>query len=280
MARIRVAVLGAAGRMGRTVCAAVAACADLELVGAVDPSAIGTELAPGEAAAGPGPGGGEPAGPLVLSGRVEDLAEVRPDVVVDFTNAEAAVPALLWCAAHGVHAVSGTTGIDGGELERLGAAFAAPGSPNCVIAPNFAITAVLLLRFAEIAAVHLDSVEIVEFHHDAKRDAPSGTALETARRIAHARSRAGLAPPVEPTATEVLAGVRGGVGSGGIHVHAIRLPGLVAHEEVVFGAPGQTLTIRQDSYDRSSFMPGVLAAVRAVASLEGLTIGLEPVLGL
>lgn len=275
-------MLGAAGRMGRTVCAAVATSADLELVGAVDPTAAGEHLASVEPSlARSGRAGGQgPAGSLELARSVEDLVEVQPDVVVDFTNATAAVPALLWCAANGVHAVSGTTGIPSGELEQLAAAFGGAGTPNCVIAPNFAITAVLLLCLAEIAAAHLDSAEIVELHHDAKLDAPSGTALETARRIAAARAAAGLGRPAEPTVNEVLSGARGGVGAGGIHVHAIRLPGLVAHEEVIFGAPGQTLTIRQDSYDRSSFMPGVLAAVRAVASLDGLTIGLERVLGL
>jgi len=150
-----------------------------------------------------------------------------------------------------------------------------------VVAPNFAIGAVLLMRFCELAAPHMDGVEVIELHHDAKRDAPSGTARQTAAGIAAARARAGSAPlPPDPTTEHILPGARGGEGPGGIRIHSVRLPGLIAHEEVIFGAPGQSLTIRHDSYDRSSFMPGVLLAVRAVPERPGLTVGLEALLEL
>jgi 4-hydroxy-tetrahydrodipicolinate reductase len=260
--------------MGATVCTSVAAAEGLELVAAADPSAAGKRL--GDVV----PGLSGRAGDLVVAASVGELATSSPEVLVDFTRADVALPALEWCANNGVHAVSGTTGIAAEAVEALRARFAPKDAPNCILAANFAISAVLLLRLAEIAAAHLDSVEIVELHHDKKRDAPSGTALETARRIAAARAAAGAPPIVDPTTDEVVAGVRGAVAEGGIHVHAVRLPGLVAHEEVVFGATGQSLTIRQDSYDRSSFMPGVLAAVRRVSTLSGLTVGLDAVLGI
>ncbi|HVC25042.1 MAG TPA: 4-hydroxy-tetrahydrodipicolinate reductase [Acidimicrobiales bacterium] len=267
----RVAVHGAAGQMGATVCRAVAAAPDLVLVAAVDPRAAGTPLSTLV------PGGDS--GRAVLGGLV-DLDPSDVDVLVDFSRADAAVPALEWCAAARVAAVSGTTGIDAPALERIRAMFDVPGGPGCVIAANFSISAVLAIRLAEIAAPHLDAVEIVELHHSAKRDAPSGTALETARRIAASRRAAGLIPIADATADEVLAAARGALADGGIRVHSVRLPGLVAHEEIIFGAIGQTLTIRQDSYDRTSFMPGVLASIRAVTGVSGLVTGLDAVLGI
>jgi 4-hydroxy-tetrahydrodipicolinate reductase len=176
--------------------------------------------------------------------------------------------------------VVGTTGLSAEDIELLKKAFDGARA-NAVIAPNFALGAVLLLRFCELAAPLMDSVEIIELHHDQKRDAPSGTAIETARRIADARSAAGVGPlPADPTTDEVLASARGALGPGDVHVHSVRLPGLVAHEEVLFGALGQSLTLRHDSYDRRSFMPGVLLAVRAVADRPGLTLGLEALLGI
>jgi len=178
-----------------------------------------------------------------------------------------------WCLRHGVHVVIGTTGVGAVDLEELRRA-ADAGEANAIVAPNFAIGAVLMMRFAELAAAHLDAAEIVELHHDGKKDAPSGTALSTARRIAAARRGAWAAPGGD----EAHPGARGAHVEG-IRVHAIRLPGLLAHQEVILGGPGQTLTIRHDSTDRTSFMPGVLLAVRSVASRPGLTIGLEPLLG-
>jgi 4-hydroxy-tetrahydrodipicolinate reductase len=177
---------------------------------------------------------------------------------------------------HGIHAVSGTTGFDDGDLDSFRQAFGR-GPAHCVIAANFAISAVLMARFAELAAPWFDTAEIVEYHHNAKRDAPSGTALATAARIAAARGEASWAP--DPTVDEVLPGARGGLAPGGVRVHGVRMAGMLAHQEVLLGATGQTLTIRQDSYDRASFMPGVLLACRRIGDHPGVTIGLDALLG-
>jgi 4-hydroxy-tetrahydrodipicolinate reductase len=214
----RVAVAGAAGRMGATVCEAVEAAGDLRLTGRADP-ALGTTL--------------------------EDVLD-DADVVVDFTRPDTAVPNALACLRAGVHVVIGTTGFDPGELQGASGA-------NVLIAPNFAIGAVLMMRFAAEASRHMAKAEIVELHHDRKLDAPSGTAARTAE----------LMRPALPE----------------VPIHSVRLPGLVAHQEVILGDVGQTLTIRHDSTDRTSFMPGVLLAVRRVGSLtESPVVGLEHIL--
>ena len=178
-----------------------------------------------------------------------------------------------------MHAVVGTTGLGDADVGRLAALF--DGEPsNAVVAANFAIGAVLLMRLCELAAPHMDGAEVVELHHDAKRDAPSGTAMQTAARIAAARRAGGCRDfGPDPTTSLVVDGARGGEGPGGVRLHSVRLRGLVAHQEVVFGAPGQSLTVRHDSYDRESFMPGVLLAVRAVPHRKGLTVGLDEILG-
>jgi len=267
---VRVGVLGAGGRMGRAVCAAVAGDAQLELVAAVDPACAGRDLA--QVTGGPGAGVG-------VLGAVDDLAGSGTDVVVDFTVAPVAVQNMRWCAAHGVHAVVGTTGISPEALAELDAQFSA-GEANCVIAANFAIGAVLMMRLAALAAPFMDGVEIIELHHDGKLDAPSGTALRTAELLAAARDRGPGGPwPADRTASMVVPGARGGEAPGAVRVHSVRLPGLVAHQEVIFGAVGQSLSIRHDAYDRTSFMPGVLLAVKAVGGLPGLTIGLDSLLG-
>jgi 4-hydroxy-tetrahydrodipicolinate reductase len=267
---IRVAVVGGAGRMGREVCRAVGEAEDLTLAAVVDPAAS-QETAP--------PPLGERAPAAGVSASLEALVGAGVDVAVDFTTADAARRTLPWLAAHGIHAVVGTTGLGPEDLAMLGRAFT--GEPaNAVVAPNFAIGAVLLMRFSELAAPFMESVEIVELHHDQKRDAPSGTALQTASRIAAARDAAGRPKLRDPTTDVVLQGARGGEGAGGIRVHSVRLPGLVAHQEVIFGALGQSLTMRHDSYDRRSFMPGVLLAVRRVSDLPGLTVGLDALLGI
>jgi 4-hydroxy-tetrahydrodipicolinate reductase len=269
---IKVAVAGVTGRMGAETCRAIEAASDLALVAAVSRSAAGKPLASVVAGI---------RADLVVSGDLEAVAAAGAQVLVEFTSAPFALEALEWAARAGVHVVSGTTGISPEAFARLAGAFGKPGGPNALWAANFAISAVLLLRFAELAAPHFEGIEIVELHHGQKRDAPSGTALETARRIARAREAAGSGPLLaDPTEEEVIAGARGGAGPGGVRVHAVRLPGLVAHEEVLFGSLGQSLTIRQDTYDRRSFMPGVLLAVRKVATTPGLTVGLEPLLGL
>jgi 4-hydroxy-tetrahydrodipicolinate reductase len=267
---LRIGVVGAAGRMGRTVCSAVQGADDMELVCAVDTAAAGQDLT--ELLEGPTPD-------LAVSGGLDALAAATVDVVVDFAHAEGIGERLDWYAGHGVHAVVGTSGIPPSEIERARKLFE-DSAANAIMAPNFAIGAALLVRFCELAAPVMDGVEIVELHHEAKPDAPSGTALHTAERIAAAREGAGAGPFIaDPTTVTNLDHVRGGRGPADIRVHSVRLPGLLAHEEVIFGTEGQTLTIRHDSYDRRSFMPGVLLAVRQVGTRPGLTVGLGAILG-
>jgi 4-hydroxy-tetrahydrodipicolinate reductase len=261
---INVGVIGAAGRMGQAVCHAVAADPDLDLVAAVDRSRAGDDLDTVV-----GLDGSE----LVVAEDVADLTAAGTDVVVDFTVVEAARVNLAAVAAGGIHAVVGTTGFTDDDLEMLRSSF---DSSNCLVAPNFAVGAVLMMRFAELAAPLFETAEVIELHHDGKIDAPSGTAMRTVERMAAASSDWGD----DPTDNEMVAGARGGMGPGGIRVHSVRLRGLVAHQEVLFGTTGQTLTIRHDSTDRTSFMPGVLAAVKRIEDLPGLTIGLESVLGI
>jgi len=244
---MKVAVFGARGRMGAEVCRAVEAADDLELVAAIDAD---DDRAPAEAA----------------------------DVVVDFTVPDVVMDNLAWCIEHGVHAVVGTTGFTDERLQSLRDQLAARPGANILVAPNFSIGAVLMMHFAEQAARFFESAEIIELHHPNKVDAPSGTAQATARRIAAARQAAGLGAVPDATTT-ALDGARGAEVDG-IHVHGIRLRGLVAHQEVLFGSVGETLTIRHDSLDRSGFMPGVLAAVRAVPGLPGLSVGIDALLGL
>lgn len=255
---MRIGVSGAAGRMGRTVCAAVVADPDLVFRAAVDPSAVG-ETVEG----------------IEVSGSLDAFADADCDVVVDFTVADAARVTLPWLAAHGIHAVVGTTGFTADDVAQFEASFGADDRPNCVIAPNFAISAVLMMRFAEMAAPFFDTAEIIELHHDRKVDAPSGTAVKTAERMGAARGR-DVDP--DPTTDEVYEGARGGAGPAGIRVHSVRMRGMVAHQEVILGAQGQTLTIRQDSYDRDSFMPGVVLACKKIATVPGLTLSLDPFL--
>lgn len=251
--QIRVAVIGAQGRMGATVCGAVEAAAGLELVGRYDQ--------------------GDPLGDL--SGA---------DVVVEFSVPSASALNVAHCVAHGVHVVVGTTGWDDAKLAALRDQLAAAptartgGAVGVLIAPNFAIGAILMMEFARQAARFYESVEIIELHHPNKVDAPSGTAARTAELIGAARTDAGL-PEVPDATTDDPGGARG-ASVAGIPVHSVRLRGLVAHQEVLFGAVGEQLTIRHDSFDRASFMPGVVTAVREVAAHPGLTVGLEHYLGL
>jgi 4-hydroxy-tetrahydrodipicolinate reductase len=271
---MRVGVVGAGGKMGREVCRAVLGHPDLDLVAAVDPGHGGADLAPLL---------GTDAGPLKVSEALESLTAAGVEVVVDFTHLEAARPTLAFCADAGIHAVVGTTGFTGSDLDDLSRRFAGPtsGAPNCVVAANFAIGAVLMMRFAEMAAPYFSGAEIVELHHDGKLDAPSGTAIRTAERMAAARQASGSGEfRPDATVTTVQKGARGGEGPAQIRIHSVRLAGLVAHQEVILGGIGQSLTIRHDSYDRSSFMDGVVLAVLAVPDRPGLTLGLEPLLGL
>ncbi len=243
----RVGVLGARGRMGMEVCKAVDSAADLELVAAVDQ---GDDL--------------------------DAVARAGAGVVVDFTTPDAVMDNLRWCVENGVHAVVGTTGFTEQRLAQVRGWLDDRPGLGVVIAPNFGIGAVLMMQFAARAARYFESVEIVEQHHPRKMDAPSGTATHTAPLIAAARAEAGLGPVPDATRDEV-AGARG-ADIDGVRVHAVRATGLVAHQEVLFGTTGETLTIRHDSYDRVSFMPGVLLAVREVGRRPGLTVGLDALL--
>src|SRR5215470_13390288 len=254
---IKVGVLGAKGRMGSLVCQTVRSAADLELVAEVD---VGDSR---DALAG-------------------------CDVVVDFTSPAVVMDNLGWCVGSGLNVVIGTSGFDRAKLAQAAELMAgtvartgdaAASRPRVLVVPNFSVGAVLMMKFAEQAGRFFDSAEIIELHHAGKVDAPSGTAARTAAMMAAARSAAGVGPGPDATATE-LEGARGAVVDG-VHVHSVRLAGLVAHQEVLLGGHGETLMIRHDSLDRASFMPGVLMAVRGVASLPpGLTVGLEGLLGL
>ena len=204
----------------------------------------------------------------------------KMDILIDFTNADTLFTTALWCVKHGIHLVSGSTGLSEEKTEELKTLFAGQGTPNCVLAPNFSISALLLMHLSAIAAPYFDSVEIIEFHHDEKKDAPSGTAVATARHITAALEKAGSILRPDPTEVEKIPGSRGATADYGIKIHAVRLHGLVAHEEVLLGSTGQSLTLRQDSYDRTSFMPGVILAVKSVSETPGLTVGLEKLLNL
>ena len=249
--RLRVGVLGAGGRMGATTCAAVEAAPDLELVARVD---VGNPLS--------------------------DLVDAGVEVAVDFTTPGAVLDNLRFCVAAGMSTVVGTTGFTADRLEAVRGWLTDAPQVGVVVAPNFGIGAVLLMRFAAQAARFYESVEVLELHHPGKADAPSGTARHTAELIAEARRAAGLGPAPDATRDDAsLPGARGALVEG-VPVHAIRLRGLVAHEEVHLGSEGEVLTLRHDSTDRVSFMPGVLAAVRGVRGRPGLTLGIEPFLDL
>jgi len=265
---VRVGVLGATGRMGQATCKAVLDAPGLELAAVVARSTgVGRPLrdlvpdAPEE---------------LLVGERLSDLLAAEAEVVVDFSRPEATAAAVEELLPEGVHLVSGTTGLPAELLDDLAALAGKTDHGNVVWAPNFALGAVLAMHFAAVAGRFYPAAEIIELHHQGKADAPSGPALRTARAIAAAREPRS---PGAPPGGESVAGARGGEVDG-VRVHSVRLPGLVAHQEVIFGGQGEVLTLRHDSLDRSSFMPGVLLAVQAVAARPGLTVGLEPMLGL
>jgi len=249
MSKLRVAVLGAKGRIGSEAVRAVEAAEDMELVAALG---RGDEL--------------------------ESLVESGTQVVVELTTPASVMDNLDFCVRHGMHAVVGTTGWTDDRLAQLNTSLAASPETGVLIAPNFSIGAVLTMKFAQQAARYYESVEVVELHHPNKADAPSGTATRTAQLIAAARAEAGCAPQPDATVT-ALDGARG-ADVDGVPVHAVRLRGLLAHQEVLLGGEGETLTIRHDSLHHSSFMPGILLGVRRVVSAPGLTFGLENFLDL
>lgn len=250
--------------MGQEVCRAVHADPALDLVAAVDPGYDGIDLAQVAKLDG---------SDVRIAGEPRGLADAGVEVAVDFTRATAARSNVAWLALHGIHAVVGTTGFGDEDLAEFRGGFT---SSNCIIAPNFAIGAVLMMHFAKLSAPYFDSAEVIELHHDQKIDAPSGTAIHTAQMLAEASDDWAI----DPTENEVVSGARGGSGPGGIRVHSVRMRGMVAHQEVLLGTMGQTLSLRHDSYDRSCFMPGVLLAVKRVGDLPGVTVGLEQLLDL
>jgi 4-hydroxy-tetrahydrodipicolinate reductase len=247
---IKVGVLGARGRMGTAVIRAVEeAGGDLTVAAAVDE--------------------GDPLGPLTGC-----------DVVVDFTRPDVVLGNLRWCIEQGLDTVVGTSGFSEDRLNEVRSWLGTDPDVKVLIVPNFSVGAVLMMRFAAQAARFFDSAEVIELHHAGKADAPSGTAAYTAARLSQARAAAGVGPPPDATASE-LPGARGAVIGDGIHVHSVRVAGLVAHQEVLLGGHGETLTIRHDSLDRASFMPGVLLAIRRAEALDpGLTVGLDALLDL
>jgi len=246
---IRVGVLGARGRMGSEVCRAVDAAEDMELVAMVD---TGDHLG--------------------------TVADAGAEVVVDFTHPEVVLDNVRFCIDQFIHAVVGTTGMDAARLDNVREWLAPKPALGVLVVPNFAIGAILSMRFAAQAARFYESVEIIELHHPRKADAPSGTVSRTASLVAAARADAGMSPPPDGT-TQSVDGARGAEVDG-VRVHSVRLSGLVAHQEVLLGTAGETLTIRHDSLDRASFMPGVLLGIRGVLDRPGLTLGLEPLLDL
>ncbi|PKQ28242.1 MAG: 4-hydroxy-tetrahydrodipicolinate reductase [Candidatus Anoxymicrobium japonicum] len=256
---LKVAVLGALGNMGRQVTRVVLEDPTCELVAAIDPANSRAEV--------------RCAGVPALCD-ISYLNGVDVDVIVDFTHATASVSNIMWALDHGINAVVGTTGIGDDDLALIDAK-ARNGSANVLIAPNFALGAVLMMKFSEAAAKFFDQCEIVEFHHRGKKDSPSGTAIATARRVGDVTPAAQAPSTSESEVIECRGGRLGPV-----NIHSVRLDGLVARQEVIFGSPGQTLTIRHDATDRSCFMPGVIMAVKAIADMPGLTIGLEPLLSI
>jgi 4-hydroxy-tetrahydrodipicolinate reductase len=244
---IRVGVLGARGRMGTEVCRAVDAADDLELVAMID-----------------------------QGDWLFNASDAGAEVVVDFTNPDVVMDNLHWCVDQGINVVVGTTGFTEQRLDRVRSWLTHKPEVGVIIAPNFAVGAVLMMEFAERAARFFDSVEIIEEHHPQKVDAPSGTSLRTAEIIARARAQANRGPMPDATKEE-MPGARGAEAHG-IRIHSVRARGLVAHQEVLFGTSGETLTIRHDSYERVSFMPGVLLAIRSVVRHPGLTVGLGALL--
>ena len=242
-------VLGALGKVGRAVCDAVEGEDDLELVARID-----------------------------VDDDLQELVDGRVEAVVDFTHPDVVMDNLEFCIAHGIHAVVGTTGFDSDRLDTLRGWLAKSAGTGVLVAPNFSIGAVLMMRFAAEAARFYESVEVVELHHPDKADAPSGTSRRTAELIAAARREAGMGPIPDATSTG-LDGARG-ADVEGIRVHGLRVRGLVAHQEVILGGVGETLTIRHDSLDRVSFTPGVLLGLRQIGRHPGLTVGLEELLDL
>jgi 4-hydroxy-tetrahydrodipicolinate reductase len=265
MKPITVVVHGAMGKMGKTVINAICQEPETRLVGAVDTKITGDRLQLPDGS-----------GDVPLSTDLDTiLASLKPDVLIDFSVAKAAMPAIRIAAKRKVNLVIGTTGFSAADVEEI-RKLVETNEVGAVMASNFAIGAIVMMHLAKVAAKYFDYAEIIEFHHNMKMDAPSGTALSTARSMAQAKGKPFSRPPVEKGEPMKSRGEQ----TEGISIHSVRLPGLLAHQEVILGAAGQTLTIRHDTIDRDCFMPGVILAVKAVVKRRGLTVGLAPILGL
>ncbi len=263
---MRIGLIGAAGRLGSVLAAGVAATDDLELVAAVSPSHAGRPLGSLVRSL----PDGSPAAELTITGSLDALAEAGVDVALEVTGPATVGAHLRWLLEHGIHAVVGATGLSDEDLNSA-RDLVRTGPARAIVVPNFSIGAVLVERFAAEAARHLPHIEIIELHHDRKLDAPSGTAIATAAAIARARGE--VPPPAGMDGTAVAAGSRGSL-QHGVPVHAVRLPGLLAHEEVLIGGEGQLLTLRHDTTDRTAFVAGAVLACRRVPDLDGLVVGL------
>jgi len=256
---IKVGVIGAGGRMGVEVCKAVDADPGLELAAAVDPGFVGKVVVRD-------PDMQDDA--FVYSESLQALVDSQCSVSIDFTHLDISKGNAKFCAENAIHAVIGTSGFTESDVAELEEQFT---NSNCLVAPNFGITAVLLKHLSAIAAPFFETAEIIELHHDGKKDAPSGTAMDLAAAMAKASSD--WAP--DPTEVQNIPGSRGAKGAGDIPIHAVRMRGMTAHQEVILGTAGQTMTLRQDSYDRASFMPGVILAAKKIADYPGISVGLE-----
>ena len=246
---MRVAVIGSAGKVGEQICIGIEQADDLELVARID-----------------------------QDDSIDELVSARAEAIVDFTHPDAVMDTLEFCISNGIHCVVGTTGFTDERLQTVRGWLADNPSVGVLIAPNFAIGAVLMMYFAQLAAKYYETAEVIELHHPTKADAPSGTAGRTASLIAAARNEAGLGAMPDATSTGIV-GARG-ADVDGVRVHSVRMRGMIAHQEVIFGAQGEVLTIRHDSMDRTSFVPGVLLGVRQVGEHPGLTVGIEEYMGL
>lgn len=262
---MRVGVVGAAGRMGREVCKAVTNSNDMELAFAVDTNGAGERVSQWA---------GDASADLIVTANLESaLAEKSVDAIVDFTHPNAAEANATAALSNRAIPIIGTSGLSEDSLNAIRRACAESNLPALYV-PNFAIGAVLMMKFSQEAAKYFPDAEVIELHHNKKADAPSGTAMRTAELIAESRTDD---PSKDPTEVQKAEGARGG-NVKGVHVHSVRLPGLLAHQQVIFGGPGEVLTIRHDSMDRASFMQGVLLAIRKCKTLNGLAIGLESVM--
>lgn len=261
----KIVMFGICGKMGKSISEELIKEKEIELVGGFDIINIGTDI--GELLAGKKTG-------YTIHGSYEDIKKLNPDIIIDFTTADSAKKNINWAIDNNIDIIVGTTGLSKEDLGEIKSRALGSGSKT-LIAPNFSIGAAVMIRISGMISKYFDNCEIIEMHHDKKKDAPSGTSLHTAEEISHGSS-SGM-PRLKDGETETIEGSRGGF-AGGTHIHSVRLPGLLAHQQIIFGTKGQTLTIKHDSIDRSSFYPGVILAIRKLDRLSSYTFGLDKLL--